>query len=584
MRHSILGATWQELTPSPERSAALSRELGLPPLLARILAARGIAADDARQYLGGDLDDLHQPALMRDMPQAVAALRRALEAKEHIRVCGDYDADGVTATALLVRALGALGARVDYYLPHRIEEGYGLNLQAIETAARDGVKLIITVDCGITAHQQLQRARELGIEVIVTDHHEPLASLPPAAAILNPKRRDCPYPFKDLAGVGVAYKLLSALSSDLGLRAGAERAFLDLVAIGTIADVVGLTGENRLLVKHGLAALGQTRKHGISALMRAASISPPVTSYNVAFGLAPRLNAAGRLDHARRAALLLLTTDPAEARQLAQHICALNAERQEEELRTLQSAEEMIRGAVDLRRERLILLSSEEWHPGVVGIVASRLVERYCRPVVLVAIGDGRARGSARSVPGFHICDALVRCSSLLEEFGGHALAAGFSIAPDNLGRLRERLLAQAAQALRPEDLVARVRLDTWAGLPELTTDAVDGIGSLAPFGAGNPRPLVGLRELTVQACDTCGAEGRHLRLTLGGGDAGDAGAAAIWFGFGHLAAHLPPGLVVDVCALPEINEWGGRRSVRLKLSDLAMENPPPGGSRPAPR
>jgi single-stranded-DNA-specific exonuclease len=573
LRHSILGATWQELTPDPEQCVYLARELGLPPLLSRILAARGIATTaEAHTYLNGSLDDLHDPLLMRDMAQAVACLRRAIESKAPIRVCGDYDADGVTGTALLMRALKAVGGVVDYYLPHRIEDGYGLNTAAVESAARDGIKVLLTVDCGVSAVEQLTLARELGLEVIVTDHHEPPATLPPATAVLNPKQPGCPYPFKDLSGVGVAYKLLTALAADIGLRAGAERSFLDLVAIGTIADVVALTGENRLLVKHGLAAMSRTRKHGITALLRAASISPPITSYNVAFGLAPRLNAAGRLDHARAAANLLMTSDSAEARKLADHICALNLQRQEEELRILRSAEEMIRATVDLERDRLIMVASESWHPGVIGIVASRLVERYCRPVVLVAIADGAARGSARSIRGFHMCNALVRCSSLLREFGGHELAAGFGIAPDNLGALRAELLRQAGETLRPEDLVPSVTLDAWAELPDLSLEAVEGINAMAPFGVGNPRPLLGLRDLTVQGVDTCGADGQHLRLILRGGD---TAVSAIWFRFGHIAGHLSAGTEVDACCLPEINDWNGVRSVRLKVYDVAMENPP---------
>ena len=569
MRHSILGASWHELTPDSESAAALSRELGLSAIVAHILAARGITtAGEADHYLNGGLDDLHDPMLMRDMPEAVACLRRALDSERRIRIFGDYDADGVTATALLVRALQALGAPVDYYIPHRINDGYGLNTAAISDAARDGVGLLITVDCGISDHEHLGQAQELGLEVIVTDHHEPPAHLPPAAAVLNPKRADCPYPFKDLSGVGVAYKLLAAVSADRGLRPGAERAFLDLVAIGTIADVVSLTGENRLLVKHGLDAINTTRKHGICALLRAADITAPVTSYNVAYGMAPRLNAAGRLDHARGATVLLLTSDPAEADRLAKHVCRLNTDRQQEELRTVESAEEMMRTAVDLERDRLILLASEGWHPGVIGVVASRLLERYHRPVVMVAISDGAAKGSARSVPGFHMCDAIGGCSDLLLDYGGHALAAGFSIDPVNLDPLRERLLARAAQMLRPEDLVARVTLDAWAGLDDLTLEAVESINAMAPFGSGNPRPLIGLRDLSVQACGTVGADGKHLRLTLRGGR---SSVGAIWFGFGHLAARLKQGDIVDACGLPETDEWNGRRTVRLKLHDLTV-------------
>ena len=569
MRHSILGAIWQELPADPDCCARLSRDLGLSALVARALVARGIAdRAQANIYLRGGLDDLHDPLLMRDMPQAVATLRRAVESRQPIRIYGDYDADGITATALLVRALSALGATVDYYLPHRIADGYGLNTPAIEQAARDSVKLLVTVDCGISAAPELSRARELGLDVIVTDHHEPSSSLPPAAAILDPKRSDCCYPFKDLAGVGVAYKLLAALAADLGLRAGAERSFLDLVAIGTIADVVSLTGENRLLVKHGLQALDGTRKHGINALLRAASAKTPVTSYNVAFGLAPRLNAAGRLDHGQAAAALLLTSDPTEARRLADRLSDLNTQRQEEERRTLASAEEMIAAQVDLGQHRLILLAHQEWHPGVIGIVASRLVERYCRPVVLIAVADDAGKGSARSIPGFHMYDALCACASCLEDFGGHALAAGFSLAAGELDSLRQRLLAHAAQVLGPQHLVRKTEIDAWVSPPDLSVDTVADLAAMAPFGAGNPRPVVAVRDVTVQALETCGADSRHLRLMLG---QGDVSLRAIWFGCGELAGRIGRGAVVDACGTPEIDEWNGRRSVTLKLRDLAV-------------
>ncbi len=569
MRHSLLGASWHELTADADHCERVGRELGLAPLVARVLAARGITDPaQAHLYLYGGLDDLHDPLLMRDMPQAVAALRRAIEGRLPIRIWGDYDADGVTATALLVRALTALGAAVDYYLPHRIEEGYGLNTAAVERCARDGVKLLVTVDCGISATPQLERARELGLEVVVTDHHEPAPSLPPAAAILNPRRPDCPYPFKELAGVGVAYKLLTALAADLGLRPGAERAFLDLVAIGTIADVVPLTGENRLLVKHGLGAIASSRKQGIAALLDAASLSPPVASHDVAFGLAPRLNAAGRLDHAQGAVALLLTSDRAEADRLARRVSDLNSQRRQEERRTVESAEKMIAARVDLERDRLILLAHQDWHPGVIGVVASRLVERYHRPVVLVAVGDSQARGSARSIPGLHICDALRCCASCLKEFGGHALAAGFSIAPDNIESLREQLLAHAAASLRPEDLVPRTGLDAWATLSDLTLETLDALDLMLPFGSGNPRPLVGVRDLTVESRETCGADRQHLRLTL---CQGETSVRAIWFGSGHLAERISPGATVDICAAPGIDEWNERRSVSLKIRDLAV-------------
>ena len=577
MSHSASNATWKVNTEDAPASRALTRELGLPPLVARVLAGRGIASPEAAQpFLKPSLHDLHDPFLMKDMDRAAALLARAIAQRRPVRVCGDYDADGVTGAALLVRAVTNLGGRADFHVPHRLRDGYGLRPEVVARAAADGVEVLVTVDCGATDFEAVAAARAAGLAVIVTDHHQVEARLPQADALINPRRRDCSYPFPDLAGVGVAFKLVCGLLQEMGIDTRSHLKFLDLVTLGTVGDIVPLVGENRVLVTHGLPRLQASRKRGVAALLDTADLAGrTLTSRDVLFRLAPRLNAAGRMDDPRESVRLLLTRDPDEAQTLAERLSALNDERREEDRRTLDEADAMVRDTVDLASERSLVLASEGWHPGVVGIVASRLVERYCRPTLLIALRDGVGTGSGRSLGAFHLWEALDRCSGLLVRFGGHRRAAGFTVQAAQVDALRAAFGEIACACLTDEDLAPVLHLDAWADLSELTLETVSQLNALGPFGTGNPEPVLGARHVAIDEITTCGAEGRHLRLRLSqAGPAAPTTIPAIWFGRGDLAAHLEPGLRADVCYQPEIDEWNGSTSVRLRLCDLATDRP----------
>jgi single-stranded-DNA-specific exonuclease len=521
----------------------------------------------ARCFLEHDLRGLGDPYAMRDMRAAVDLVERALTNGALIRVYGDYDVDGVCATALVVRALRGLGGQVDWYIPHRVEEGYGLNEDAVRQASRDGVRLLVTVDCGCTAVHEVALARSLGMEVVVTDHHRPEKALPDAP-VLNPWRDDCSYPFKDLAGVGVAFKLVSALARERGLREGAELRFLDLVCLGTVGDVVPLLGENRLFVQHGLRLLPKSPKAGVGALVAAAGIGGEVGSRHVAFALAPRINAAGRMEHAQAAVRLLLTDDAEEARALAAELSAHNDRRRRQEQDVLAEAEEMIAREVDLSRDKVIVLGSEGWHPGVIGIVASRLVERHHRPVLLVAVSDGAGKGSGRSIEAFNLWQALHDCAPLLTRYGGHHYAAGFGVTMEQMDALRRRMNEIGESWLTPEDLVRHVDVDAEAGLDELGREAVSELNRLAPFGHGNPAPVVVTRALRVTNVARVG-DGSHLSLALR--QDGGATVGAIWFGHGRLGEELSVGARVDVCHRPQLDDWQGTARVRLRVSDVGV-------------
>jgi len=492
-----------------------------------------------------------------------------------IRIYGDYDVDGVCATALLVRALRGLGGKVDWYIPHRLDEGYGVNEEAVREAKGSGVELLITVDCGSTAVAEVALARELGLEVVVTDHHRPAADpatgsgqrLPPAA-VLNPWREDCPYPFKDLAGVGVAFKLVSALARGRGLPARAELRFLDLVCLGTVGDVVPLLGENRLFVQHGLLRLPKSKKIGLTALLQAAGCGGEISAREVAFGLAPRINAAGRMEHAQAAVRLLLTRDPEEARQLALHLCEQNDRRREQELQTLTEAEELLAREVDLDREKVIVLAREGWHPGVIGIVASRLVERHHRPVLLIALSDGMGKGSGRSIAALNLWEALRECAPLLTRFGGHRYAAGFGLAAERVPELRGRINEVADRCLTGEDLVREIAVDSEAGLDELSPETVAELNRLAPFGMGNPAPVLVTRALRVMEARPVG-NGLHLSLRLR--EESGRVVEGIWFGQGARSEQLAAGAAVEVCYRPRLDEWSGEVRVRLHVEDMRL-------------
>lgn len=568
LRLSLTGCRWV-LKPADEAAVVtLSHKLGLSRITARALLCRGVTTpDEAERFLNHDLSGILDPLAMKDMDRAVAQVEEAMAQSKLIRIYGDYDVDGVCATALLVRALRGLGANVDWYIPHRLDEGYGVNEEAIRQAKEEGVGLLITVDCGSTAVREVTLARELELEVLVTDHHQLRAELPPTV-VLNPWRQDCGYPFKELAGVGVAFKLVAAIARARGLPERAELRFLDLVCLGTVGDVVPLLGENRLFVRHGLLQLPKSKKVGVLALLSAAGMNGAIGARQVAFGLAPRINAAGRMEHAQEAVQLLLTQDREEAAKLAAHLCAQNDRRREQEQQTLAEAEEMVASEVDLSREKVIVLASESWHPGVIGIVASRLVDRYHRPALLIAVSAGQGKGSGRSVPTMNLWAALNECAPLLTRFGGHHYAAGFGVAAEQVGELRRRINEVADSMLSMEDLVREIGVDAEAGFVDLSMEAVTELGKLEPCGMANPAPLLMVRQLEVVEATQVG-NGSHLsfRLREQSGQVMDA----VWFGRGALAESMPAGTMVDMCCRPRLDEWHGNARVRLYVEDMRL-------------
>lgn len=562
-RRSLTGARWSVV------AQASSLPAGVHPAIGQVLASRGVVTPaEFTAFMDATLSALPDPLLLPDMSTAVDAVTDALARKAPIRIFGDYDTDGITATALLVRALSKLGGVVDWYLPHRIEDGYGLNIAALDQARADGVELGITVDNGISAHAQLAHAQQIGLCMIVTDHHEPEGGMPPAVAVLNPKRSDSSYPFRELAGVGVAFTLLRAVCQAQGVSPQATTHFLDLVTLGTVADVAPLVGENRLLVRHGLPQLTPlNKKVGVAALLNASGVRERATCGDVGFHIAPRLNAAGRVAHASAALNLLLTADPAEADTLAQQLSEHNMARQEEEAHTLEEALAMV-DAIDLQREKFLLLSSPNWHAGVIGIVASRLVDKFHRPAALIAIQDGAGKGSARACAPFHLWEALEQSSHLLRRFGGHRVAAGFDVAEEQIPLLGDALRGIADRTLSEDDLLPLIEVDSWIDLPDITTTFAHEIERLAPFGMGNATPIFAVADAEVQSCVKRGQDGSHLSLTLRSGP-GARPISAIWFRHGDCFPHIAIGDRIDAAFTVGLNTWQGITTAQLVIKDV---------------
>ncbi len=561
---------WSQL-PCDEASASrLASQLNISPLLASLLVTRGMdRLEEAEQFLKGSLADQHDPLLLSGMKEAVPRIRQAVENGERILIYGDYDADGVSSTTLMIHLMRRLGATYDYYIPHRTKEGYGLHIPVLEHFHKKGFTLIVTVDTGISAVDQVAYARSVGMDVIVTDHHEPPAILPEAYTLINPKLPYCSYPFKGLAGVGVAYKLAQAL-----LGEDTPEAWTELAALGTIADLMPLTGENRVIVKSGLASMAHSAFPGMTALLGTSGWSSgEVTSTSVAFGLAPRINASGRMSHANRAVALLTAESMEEAEVIAEELDVLNKERQmlvedmvQEALQQLESQEEA-EGLPDV-----IVVAGEGWNAGVVGIVASKLLERYYRPTIVLGIHPetGECKGSARSIPGFDIYEALTDCADLLDHFGGHPSAAGMSLGRERLEEFGRRLNAFAAGRLQPEHFVPVLQTDLACSLKDVTLQAIEQLQHLAPFGMANTCPRLLLRDLKLLECKQMGKDGKHLKLVLG---QNGKTVEAVAFGKGELASLLTEEARVDIVAEAGINEWNGSRKPQLMIQDLAVSH-----------
>jgi single-stranded-DNA-specific exonuclease len=562
-------------TPDAREAETLQRALGVPSAFARLLCRRGIAdSATARRFLSPSRGDLGDPFRLRDADRAVERLDAAISSGEQILVHGDYDVDGTTATALNVRVLRELGAKVDYFIPHRIADGYGLSARAVDHARSLGASLILTADCGIGAFAPIAYAAGIGVETIVTDHHEVGDRIPEAAAVVNPKRPDCGYPFKDFAGVGVAFKLLQALVTRRGR--GEESVLfrhLDLVALGTIADVVPLLGENRVLAREGLALLSAAQKPGIAALLRSAGLTAKeIDAGHVAFVLAPRINAAGRLGDSHTGVRLLLSDNEAEATSLAENLEQNNLDRRKLDEAMLEEAVVMLGGAVESDEAGPIVLWSPEWHSGVLGIVASRLVERYRRPTILIALDGQDGRGSGRSIGGFDLVDTLGACADLLEDWGGHKYAVGLTIRRDNLVEFRRRFAAAAlAGGLARLDRRPTLEIEENIKLEECTRDLAACCEDLEPFGFENPQPVFASADVQLmEAPRRLGEQGQHLGI-----QAYQEGhtRACIGFGMGELAAAISrPGQRFAIAYTPTINRWRGRERLQLKLRDLRPE------------
>jgi len=532
-----------------------------PSILRQILFNRGIGTDaEARAFLKAEPNANTDPFQLIGMQAAVDRIRFALEHNEPIAIYGDYDVDGVTATALLVQALEGLGANVRGYIPNRFDEGYGLNKDALDTLKADGVKLVITVDCGIRSPDEALHARTIGLDLIISDHHHPDGlNLPSALAVINPKQHGDSYPDKDLAGVGIAYKIAEALASNVQLTD-----LLDLVALGTVADLAPLVGENRVLVRKGLKQIRETKRQGLFSLAGVAEMKiDKVTAGNIGFILGPRLNASGRLESALASFELLTTKDFMRAGHLAQQLDVQNRQRQTI-TRSMQTKAEEIAMSDD-PDAFLLFAAHEEFNPGVVGLAASRLTETYYRPAVVAAKNTEETRGSCRSIPEFHITDALDLCKDLLVRHGGHAAAAGFTVKNENLPELVTRLKSIAKEKLEGKDLRQTLSADMEVSLPELNFDVLKHLAYLEPTGYGNPDAVFVARDVKVKVSRTVGSEGRHLKMTLE--DERGAMFDSIGFRLGHLQASLPAR--VDVLFTLEANEWNGRTSLQLNLKDV---------------
>ncbi len=558
-------AKWN-LSPCSLSALTSMQAAGISPLAAAVLCARGLdTPEKAFRFLSTDLSLFHDPWKLKDMDRATARIRQALDSMEKIAVYGDYDVDGITSTALLTSYLRSQGGRVISYIPDRLEEGYGLNPSAIVKLRTQGISLIVTVDCGITAVSEIMLAKSLGMDVVVTDHHECKEVLPDAVAVVNPHRPDCEYPFKSLAGVGVALKLVLALAGPETHRALLAQ-YADLAAIGTVADVMEIVDENRMIVQAGLDALSNPQRPGLRILLREAGLEgKPLTATSIGFSLAPRINASGRMGCAGLACELLLTESPARGEELAKELCALNRERQAIELEIYTQCVSRLSPfqAKDLYS---IVLADEHWHQGVVGIVASRLSEQYSCPTFMICLSQGKGKGSCRSYGGVNLFQALEACADLLESFGGHELAAGFTIPEENIPAFRKRVDQYIRQAVGNEAITSSLQVEM--DVPSaalLTIENVEALSILEPTGAGNPKPVFQLCGVNVLTVSTVG-NGRHTKFRM---QKDGCTLDAIFFSSTPQEAGLSPGGRVDLAFSPSINEFRGNRSVQLQIIDV---------------
>lgn len=541
----------------------------VPLIISNILLNRNIAPSDFSAFLMKSKKDIINPMDMLGMDKAAERIRTAIEAKEKIVVYGDYDVDGITSTALLYEFLKSSGADAAYYIPDRRDEGYGINIMAVNKFIKEGVKLLITVDCGITAIGETEFAKLQGMEVIITDHHTCKERIPTAAvAVVNPKQEDDGYGFDGLAGVGVAFKLVLALAMKLNKNTGEVfQKYVDLAAIGTIADVVPLVGENRVIVDKGLKVLENPTRPGIRALLEVAGVaSKKINAGTIAFSLAPRMNAAGRLSTAVTAVELLLTNDEVRAKEIATELDSENRERQITEQDILREASEMIAKDPNFSKKRVIVLAKEGWHNGVIGIVASRLVEAYYKPAILISIENGVGKGSGRSISGFNLFDALSECDEFLADFGGHSAAAGLSINEGNIEKFTAKMNDYANSAIADSDMVPVVKIDCMLSGQNLTVPMAKALMALEPYGMGNEKPVFAVKDARVVSAMAIGADSKHLRMQI---EKDGIRVGCIGFGLGEYARMLQAGDCVHLAFRLDINVYQGNENLQLVINDI---------------
>ncbi|MCV9885254.1 single-stranded-DNA-specific exonuclease RecJ [Metabacillus halosaccharovorans] len=544
----------------------LRENLSVTPLVASLLVNRGInSVEAAQEFLDTDSQTFHDPFLLKDMDKAVQRIQKAIHNNEHILVYGDYDADGVSSTTVLLTTLRKLGAKADFYIPNRFSEGYGPNEAAFRLAHERGFSLIITVDTGIAAVHEADIAKGLGVDLIITDHHEPGPVLPDALAIIHPKQPECMYPFKELAGVGVAFKLSHALLGEVPTD------LLEVAAIGTIADLVALHGENRLIAKRGINQLKTTNRIGLKALLKIANVKlQEINEDTIGFALGPRINAVGRLQSADPAVDLLLSDNEEEAMMIAEEIDLLNKERQKLVNTMTEEAIEEVNTRFPIEQNPVLVIAKEGWNPGVVGIVASRLVDRFYRPTIVLSIDKekGIAKGSARSIVGFDLFENLSTCRDILPHFGGHPMAAGMTLQLEDVNELRERLVEKAHMILTEDDFIPVTRVDVSCKLEDITVKSIEEMQQLSPFGMNNPKPIIHLEDMTLANVRKIGAEQNHLKIVF---SQEEQQLDCVGFGMGYIHDELSPAVAVSAIGELTINEWNNLRKPQIMLKDLKV-------------
>ena len=553
---------WQLYTVEEEKINRIKEKYNVNTLIATVLANRGIEEDDIKTFLEPTRADFHDPYMMPDMEIAVNRIIKAMKNNEKLIIFGDYDVDGITSITVLKSFLEERGMEVSQYIPDRLNEGYGLNKEAIKTIYDEGYRLMITVDCGISGIEEIDYANSLGMETIITDHHEAGEKLPNALAVVDCKRKDNQYPFRELAGVGVAFKLSQAISMRLGLDEKEYLKYLDIVCVGTISDIVPLVDENRVITKLGLMLVNQTKNIGLKSILNSSGYKN-IDSTAISFGVAPRINACGRMGHAEKALQLFLSKNYNEVQELTNELNNFNKTRQEIEKRIYENASKQIEEN-KLYENKAIIVRGENWHHGVIGIVSSKITEMYFKPSILLCIEGEMAKGSGRSIPGFDLHEALSKCTDSIEKFGGHAMAIGITIKNDKFEDLKKEF-ERVAEESNIEELMPIINIDAKINLDEINKEMVESLKLLEPFGEGNKMPIFSFKNLKIDSIRAL-SEGKHLKLTL---KDNNVLVSAIGFNLGELANEYRIGDKVDIAGMLEINSFGGAQNIQINIKDI---------------